>query len=270
MNIKIDKPLYINEKGKRDNNEDCIFPFPNQATENDKLFLVCDGVGGLEKGEVASNLACTSFAEYFANNKISISNEIEILNAFNYVQQKFDEHIAKEPSTKGFGTTLTLLHKHENGCTVSHCGDSRVYQIRDNQIIFKTTDHTAVNDLLKQGIITLEEAAAQSKTSRITRAIQGNTVQRTKPDIQIITDIQKDDYFVLCSDGVHGCLTDSDFTDILSANQPDNEKLETIKILCEANSNDNFSLYLLRVQEIELEKDDTVFDSIFNFAKKLF
>ena len=103
MNITIDKPLFLNEKGKRKNNEDCIFPSPNKATENDTLFLVCDGIGGLDKGEVASSLACISFAEYFANYNIVKSSEVEILDAFTFVQQKFDAQIEKEPSIKVFG-----------------------------------------------------------------------------------------------------------------------------------------------------------------------
>jgi len=270
MNIKIDKPIYLNEKGKRDNNEDCIFPFPNQADENNTLFLVCDGVGGLQKGEIASKLACTSFVEYFENNKIIISTETEILNGFAFVQQKFDDYITSEPTAKGMGTTLTLLHLHQNGCTVAHCGDSRIYQIRNEQILFKTIDHNATNDLLKQGIITPEEAAQQPKTNRITRAIQGNSVQRTKPDIQIITDIQTNDYFVLCSDGVYGCLSDNELVDILTAKQTENEKLETIKILCEANSNDNFSAYILKISEINTEKETNILDKFFNFTKKIF
>jgi len=270
MKILINKPLYLNETGKRENNEDCIFPFPNQATENDTLFIVCDGVGGLAKGEIASKLACDSFAQYFENNNIVTSSETEILNAFAFVQQKFDEYITNQPTAKGMGTTLTLLHLHENGCTVAHCGDSRIYQIRKNQIIFKTIDHNATNDLLKQGIITPEEAAEQPKTNRITRAIQGNLVQRTKPDIQIISDIQTDDYFVLCSDGVYGCLADNELVEILTANQTENEKLETIKILCEANSNDNFSIYIIKISEINTEKETNILNKFFNFTKKIF
>jgi protein phosphatase len=250
MNIKLYPPLYLNEKGKRDNNEDSIFPLPQMVSENDTLFVVCDGVGGIDKGEVASHLACESFAEYFEQNHITISSEQEILSAFAYVQQQFDEYILKEPSAKGFGTTLVLLHTHQNGLTVAHCGDSRFYQIRENKIIFKTVDHTPVNDLVKNGIITPEEAALYPKSSRISRAIQGNIVQRTKPDVQLISDLKVNDYLVLCSDGIYGCMSDNDFVDILTANNLETEKLETIKTLCNANSNDNFSLYLLKIKEI--------------------
>jgi len=268
MKITIQTPLYINEKGKRQNNEDCIYPFPQTATESSTLFLVCDGVGGLAKGEVASNLACTSFAAFFSENNIETSNHNTIMEAFNFVQQQFDDQIEKEPAIKGFGTTLTLLHLHQNGATVAHCGDSRVYHFRNREIIFKTTDHNAVNDLLKAGIITPEEAAQQPRTNKITRAMQGNKVMQTKPDIHTITNLQENDYFLLCSDGVHGCMEDTDFIDIIFSNQTPNEKIDTVKTLCEANSNDNFSLYLIKISDIYKEKNFSIFNFFSNIVKK--
>lgn len=251
MEIKIFQPLFLNEKGKRDNNEDSIFPFPQQASDEDKLFIVCDGVGGVDKGEVASHLACTEFSNYFVQNKIIESSEQTIFDAFAYVQQKFDDYIAEEPSAKGFGTTLVLLHFHKNGITVAHCGDSRLYQIRENKIIFTTTDHTPVNELVRNGILTPEEAAQKPKSSRISRAIQGNSVMRTKPDTEIINNLKENDYLFLCSDGIHGSVSDNELVDIFSANISETEKSNTIKTLCEANSNDNYSIYILKIKEVQ-------------------
>lgn len=254
MKIDIYKPLCLNEKGKRDNNEDSIFPAIINAEENNSLFIVCDGVGGAEKGEIASDLACTAFAGFFADNNIVVSAKQEILDAFMYVQTKFDKYFEDTPAAKGMGTTLVLFHLHNNGVTVAHCGDSRFYHIRANKILYKTTDHTPINDLLKLGIITPEEAEQSPKSSRISRAIQGNSVQRTKPDVFCFNDILINDYLLICSDGVHGCITDNDMLEILTAKQNDSEKIETIKTLCEANSNDNFSLILVRIKNISTQK----------------
>lgn len=274
MKITLHKPQYLNEKGKRDNNEDSIYPMPSEATVNDRLFLVCDGVGGLDKGEIASRMACDYFALYFMDNPVQNSNKVlseaEVLNAFKYVQQQFDAHFEIQPESKGMATTLTLLYITNESIIIAHCGDSRVYHIRGNQILFCTEDHTPVNDLLKQGIITPEEAAEQPKSSKISRAIQGNSVQRTKPDVKKISDIQTGDYFMLSTDGVHGSISDFELTEILSANQTEQEKTDTIRELCEANSHDNYSMYLLKINNIEKknETQNKFLNNITKFIKK--
>jgi protein phosphatase len=103
---------------------------------------------------------------------------------------------------------------------------------------------------VRQGVITAEEAASRPKTNRITRAIQGHTVQKTKPDIHFISDIEEGDLFFLCSDGILEAVSDADLTDILSSAQTLNEKMEIIHQICEANSRDNFSAYLIEVDAV--------------------
>jgi protein phosphatase len=252
MEIRLNPPLFLNEKGKRENNEDSIFPLPGKGTAADRLFIVCDGVGGAAKGEVASRLACDSLAAYFSKNKTHPGKAV-ILEAFDYTQQQFDEYLQNEPLAKGMGTTLVMLLIHDHGLTVAHCGDSRFYHFRQNMIIWKTLDHNITNEFVRQGVITAEEAASRPKTNRITRAIQGHTVQKTKPDIHFIGDVEPDDLFFLCSDGVFEALSDSDLTDILSSNQTLNEKMEIIHQICEANSRDNFSAYLIQVNDVSSE-----------------
>ena len=167
------------------------------------------------------------------------------------------------------GTTMTLLFFAPTGAVLAHCGDSRIYHIRNNQVLFCTVDHTIVNELLRQEIITPEEAASQPKSNHISRAIQGNTVQRTKPDIHIITEITPNDYFLLCSDGVHGAISDTELTDILYSNQSEGEKLEVIHSLCEANSKDNYSVYLLKVKTVDADNKPQVIKKLINFIKNI-
>ncbi len=252
MKIEIHKPLSLNEQGKRANNEDTIYP--SEATPENNLFIVCDGMGGAEQGEVASFIVCKSFAEYFADKKITISTQKVINDALEETQVVMDEYLEKTPEARGMGTTLTLLHLHEHGATLAHCGDSRIYHVRNEEILFCTEDHSVVNQLLKQGIITPEEAA-ESNNNRITRAIQGNSVRKTKADVEQITDIRAGDYFLLCSDGVNESISDEEIPQILSTDQTDAEKLADIKNLCDANSRDNFSLYLVHIKSVEKEKE---------------
>lgn len=249
MEIRLNPPLFLNEKGKRENNEDSIFPMPGKGTAADRLFIVCDGVGGAAKGEIASRLACDSLSAYFSKHQIQ-AGEAAILEAFDFTQNQFDEYLQKQPAAKGMGTTLVMMQIHEQGLTVAHCGDSRFYHFRKNRIIWQTLDHNLTNELVRQGVITAEEAASRPKTNRITRAIQGHTVQRTKPDIHFISDIQEGDLFFLCSDGILEAVSDAELTDVLSSQQTLNEKMEIIHQICEANSRDNFSAYLIEVDAV--------------------
>lgn len=249
MEIRLNPPLFLNEKGKRENNEDSIFPMPGKVTAEDRLFIVCDGVGGAAKGEVASRLACDSLSAYFSKHQKQ-ADEAAILEAFDFTQNQFDDYLLKQPAAKGMGTTLVMMLVHELGLTVAHCGDSRFYHFRKNRIIWQTLDHNITNELVRQGVITAEEAASRPKTNRITRAIQGHTVQKTKPDIHFISDIEEGDLFFLCSDGILEAVSDADLTDILSSAQTLNEKMEIIHQICEANSRDNFSAYLIEVDAV--------------------
>ena len=255
MKILINQPLSLNEIGKRKNQEDSIFPPATLMQSslwksNADIFVVCDGVGGLNKGEIASELACNKFAGNIPAPKFGASTQETILQAFEKTQNAFDEYIDANPEAKGMATTLVAVHIHEEGLTVTQCGDSRFYHIRYEKTLWQTEDHTMINELIKAGVMTLEEAK-ESKSNKISRAIQGNNVKKTKPDIHFITDIQKDDYLFLCSDGVSGSITDTELSAILSAEETNQEKMQTINTLCEANSADNYSAYLIQIEEVE-------------------
>ena len=247
MARKIANALYFSEKGRRSNNEDCIFPFPGEPVIPENLFIVCDGVGGAEKGEVASHLACESMAKWFAHNAPKSVNEALVLEAFAFTRQQFDAYLNDHPEAQSMGTTLVLVHFNEDGCTVAHCGDSRLYHIRGNRILWKTMDHTPVNEMLRRGTITPEEARNSPRTSIISRAIQGRPHSVSHPETTILSDIQPEDCFLLCSDGVWECFSNNDLVSLLSASGSDEDKIQTIKTLCEADSRDNYSAWFIRI-----------------------
>ncbi len=244
----ISSPVALHEIGKRDNNEDYILPEMGKASANTHLFIVCDGIGGHEKGEVASRLAATSFERYFNQNPVTSSDKQYIDNAFSFVQAEFDAYIDENPEAKGMGTTLTLLHIHSEGITAAHCGDSRIYQLRNNQILWKTEDHSYVNELLSRNIITPEEAVNHPQRNVISRAIMGKSVKDTEAEVAIITDIHEGDYFFLCTDGVQESISDEQLTEIISLPIADDAKMEKIRLACQEHSKDNHSAYLLKVQ----------------------
>lgn len=264
MKIEIYLPLAIHQVGQRENNEDAVYPLLGNATVNDKLFLVCDGVGGAAKGEVASQLAIQSFADYFSKNTISVSDQNAINQALDAVQDEFDVYIEANPTAKGMGCTLTLLHLHEGGASIAHAGDSRVYHVRNGKIQWQTEDHKMVSEMLKAGVLTPEQAANHPQSNIISRAIQGKTVKPVKADFKLIENIEPNDYFFMCTDGVLESISDDLLENIIGNAEKDEEKIKLIQQICQGQSSDNFSAYLIKIRAIDeaenIEKEEVIID----------
>ena len=235
--IKITKQGYITELGKRVNNED------NCGYISGSAFVVCDGVGGAEKGEIASDITTRCFIESFQENPVADANDV-----LQIAEDKLSRYIEQNPDAMGMATTLTLSHIRENEIYVAWCGDSRVYQFRRGQIVFKTTDHSWVNEALKSGIITPEEAINHPKSNIITRAVQG-THKPTSADTVLLTDIQQGDIFMHCTDGVLESWTDDDLSALFASENEPEKILQVIKEECSKYSKDNFTAIVYLVDE---------------------
>lgn len=246
LNIK-----HIFELGKRDNQEDCMYPLPGEATNDERLFIVCDGMGGHDSGEVASRTVCEALSE-----RVLAACEPEEL----FTEEMFEEALSATydvldtkdtGARKKMGTTMTFLKFHAGGCMMAHIGDSRIYHIRGGKILFQTSDHSLVNDFVKAELITPEQAKTHPQRNVITRAMQPLMESRSKADKYLTTDIQAGDYFFLCTDGMIEHIEDEDFATILSNNEwTDDEKKEEL-IRRSAESKDNHAAYLIHVLEVE-------------------
>ncbi len=246
----------IMELGKRKNQEDCMFPNFGEANTSNRVFIVCDGMGGHAKGEVASETICKSLGEATSSNTSEIFTE----NAFHTALQSAYETLDLKDDgedEKKMGTTLTFLKLHSEGATIAHIGDSRVYHIRPGidatrtQIIFQTTDHSLLNDLIKSGDFTPEEAAAVAPKNVITRAIQPNMAQRAAADIHHTSDIQAEDCFMLCSDGILEQLSNENIQHLFSSQTGDfAAKTELLKQLT-AENRDNHTAIIVHITSVE-------------------
>ena len=182
MKIELYPPLPIHELGQRPNQEDSLYPLADEATTEDRLFIVCDGMGGYEKGEVASQTVCQVLGKWFQDNAIPETPLVdELLHlALETAYQELDRY--DNGSVMNLGTTLTLLYIHRHGITAAHIGDSRIYHIRptnsfqnnnDNRKLrYISRDHSLVFDLFQSGEITYEEMLNHPKKNVITRAIR--------------------------------------------------------------------------------------------------
>jgi PPM family protein phosphatase len=250
MKIEIAPPCSLHGLGKRTNNEDNLFPAFQTATPNDRLFLVCDGVGGSEKGEIASQITCKAIPEWYSRNRISVSDDQVVHNAVGFAKAEIEAYLRNNPGSEGMATTLTLLHLHENGATVAHIGDSRVYHIRNGKILWKTKDHSYVNNLVEAGVITETEALNHPQRNVIMRALHGKD-SSSLADVNTISQLEPGDYFFLCSDGIMEGISETELTEILGAAASDKAKIDVIEKKCTELSNDNFTAYLIRMQTIE-------------------
>lgn len=250
--MKLGMPYALNEIGGRSNQEDSIYPAKGEANGSSRLFLVCDGMGGHENGEVASGLVCSTFAANLAN----IDHEEFTVDMFNYaLNAAYDALDREDPnpeSMRKMGTTLTFLHLNDHEVVVAHMGDSRVYHVRPserNPILYQSSDHSLVNELVRAEIITPEEALTHPRRNVITRAMQPRLETRHNADVRTFNDVMAGDYFFLCSDGVTETITNDILVDILRREVSDAEKIEAIRALCAESSRDNFSAYLVPIAE---------------------
>lgn len=255
MKFKI-KAYNLQELGQRTNQEDSLFPALGKSTSDDRLFVLCDGMGGHEKGEVASATVCETLSHVI----LSAWHPGEVLSDELFLQALSAAYDALDAKDNGeerkMGTTLTFLCLHTSGATVAHIGDSRIYQLRPAsknspaRIVFHTQDHSLVNDLVKIGEITEEEAKHHPQKNVITRAMQPCQEHRAKADIAHLTDILSGDYFYMCSDGMLEEASDENILNIITKpNATDEQKLEMLRNVTEENK-DNHTAHLIHIEKV--------------------
>jgi protein phosphatase len=246
---EISKVFSYSGIGKRSNNED------SYSCSESNFFLVCDGVGGAEKGEVASSIVTNEFSSIFNSNSDS-----DIEQALRAVEYKLTEHINAHPESMGMATTLTFSQLRNDGLLIAWVGDSRVYQFREGKIIFQTTDHSWVNDALRAGMITEEEAVNHPKSNIITRAVQGEH-KPVEIDFKIIKDLKDGDFIFQCSDGVLEAWSNEELEELFGSNFDGNELLKSIELKCADISRDNNTAILYQIKSDNKIEHQNIIDS---------
>ncbi|MDE6216086.1 protein phosphatase 2C domain-containing protein [Bacteroides sp.] len=255
--ITIRQPLSFTEIGQKDNQEDYIFP--SLADEETRVFIMCDGMGGHDNGEVASMTAANALGNYLSScSAIDIPVfETGLAKAYDALDN-IDTNSLKKP-----GTTMTCLCLNEDNYLVAHIGDSRIYHIRPSLynfntkrggILYQSSDHSLVNDLLKAGELTEDEAKDFPQKNIITRAMQPHLAKRYKADVYTFDDIQGGDYFFMCSDGILERLSNEALCEILAQdNLSDELKLAKIKSICENKTKDNYTCWLIPIDKTNVK-----------------
>jgi len=259
------------DKGKvRPRNEDFLAYFD---TINGHVFAVCDGMGGHNAGEVASELAIESVGEYF--NEAYYTNPFEAVEeAILYANQMVRRHAVGNNYLHGMGTTLVLALIRDDRVYYGHAGDSRLYLYKNKILDQMTVDHSYVQQLLDKGQITEKEAINHPQRSEITRAL--GLSSSFEPEISPKAIIpQDDDILILCSDGLYNMVDNEELTGILDNSQNLNEK--ALKLIGKANKKgglDNISIQIIKFHNLIIEEEaeedaiQPIFESIRNLLKK--
>lgn len=219
--------LATSDKGMvREMNQDYYYISKPDSEYN--LYILADGMGGYNGGEIASSLAVNSVEEYIRKN----INNIEIINretlqklikdSMEYANKVVHEKSKTDINLSEMGTTLEVCLIYNNKVYIGHIGDSRVYRIRKNIIRKLTTDHSYVEKLVRDGTITKEEACHHPKKNMLIKAL--GCEEHIEPDI-LVKGFLKDDVLLMCSDGLTNLLNDKEIYDVIINNMENADKL---------------------------------------------
>jgi PPM family protein phosphatase len=239
----------------RDHNEDCIESRPEVG-----LYVLADGMGGYNAGEVASGMATALIADGVQEAwSVRELDKLDRDTAKKKAETTLAEHIARanvaifntsqnNPECAGMGTTLVVCLFYDDFLAVAHIGDSRLYRLRGEAMEQVTRDHSLLQEQLDSGLITPEEAKLSQNKNLVTRALGIDPT--VEPEIHVY-ETKPDDIFLLCSDGLSDMVEDEEIR-LTMLTLKTNPTLTVQQLVQAANDNggrDNISAMLIRVAE---------------------
>jgi protein phosphatase len=228
---------------QRRGNEDCALARP-------PVFVVADGMGGAQAGEVAAGIAVEAFAQGLPG---SGTVEQRLASRAREANRRIFDIASTQRERAGMGTTLTAAYLDESQLAIAHVGDSRAYLFRDGALTRLTQDHSLVDELVRRGKLTEEEAAEHPQRSIITRALG------PEPDVDVDTwtyQVQAGDLLLLCSDGLTSMVSEERVTEILARSQGlESAAQALINEANRAGGRDNITVVLVRLEDVQSSAD---------------
>jgi len=236
----------------RENNEDKFdFYEPDEEpllAARGSVYLVCDGMGGHNAGQIASELAAKQFlhAYYHLGGTAQEAARHAILQAHHYIA----EMASKIPSRYGMGTTLTALILKQDEGILAHVGDSRCYRLREGAFEQLSRDHTLVARLVEQGILTPEQAKYHPQRNVIRQAVGvADPSEPLEPDIETFA-LQAGDLYLLCSDGLTDMVDDAEIEAILRDEPPTRAAWRLVDRALANGGRDNITVVLVQILQL--------------------
>jgi serine/threonine protein phosphatase PrpC len=214
------------------------------------LFVVADGMGGAQAGEVASSVAVQSFSDGLDD---SSDPEGSLIARVEQANSRINELSRTNAQHAGMGTTITAVYVGEQDVFIAHVGDSRAYCLRDGEMLRLTDDHSLVDELIRQGKLTPEEAEEHPQRSVITRALG--------PEATVEVDVRSfrgrpGDVYLLCSDGLTTMLSENELLELLVSHGDLRDGGEALIAAANAaGGKDNITVVLLRLEEVLTEAE---------------
>jgi protein phosphatase len=221
---------------RRSNNEDALLVLPKY-----NIYMVADGVGGHNSGEVASRRAVSGVERFLARNPVGDAHRSErpdaalmeyFLRCFREINADICALSAAETANRGMATTAVLAHILRDRLFVVNVGDSRAYMIRSGGISRITADHSVVGVMIARGELTEDEARVHPRKNEITRAL--GAAADILPDF-FVTELLRGDRILMCTDGLYGELSDRDICHIVSQGESLNETCRMLVAGANAN-----------------------------------
>ncbi|MFQ5571974.1 MAG: Stp1/IreP family PP2C-type Ser/Thr phosphatase [Rhodothermales bacterium] len=235
----------------REVNEDAIrFVKPSESERGEAkgmLALVADGMGGHAAGEVASRMAVDIISRLYYESDKQPTEALD--EAFHAANKAINEAVHNDAALEGMGTTCTAVVLHKGRAISAHVGDSRLYLIRNGSIYIMSEDHSLVREMVKNGVITQEEARRHEDKNVILRALG------IQPEVEVAMwsqpfRVQIGDQLLLCSDGLSDLVEDDEIKQAVLAADPHGAGQHLIALAKERGGYDNISVGILRLQEI--------------------
>jgi len=256
--LEIEFGQYTNPGKVRDHNEDymgCVLPdsystdAPDRRQSHGWLFALADGVGGHQMGELASETAVESVLAGFRK---APANEAYAGLLARLVQQANSDVIETAASSgnhaSGMATTLVLCALRHDRAVIAHIGDSRCYQIRGGHIAQQTRDHTLVNDQVRMGLLSRNEAEEANTRHILSRSLGKDFF--VSADITT-TMLLPGDVLLLCSDGVHNSLPEEEMVSLAAMGTAQEAAMAMVNRAIELDGSDNASMQLIRIKDVE-------------------
>ena len=234
------------DKGNvRETNEDYFYI--SNSLDQIQLFLLADGMGGYNGGEIASQLAIQTAKNYIENNFKDIEKDrdsiIQLLgSSMEYANMVVYEKAKENPELQGMGTTLEICLIYNNKAYIGHVGDSRIYRVRKQFIRKLTQDHSYVQKLVKEGTITKEQAEHHPQKNMLMKALGCNAF--VEPDV-MVKGFLKDDILIMCSDGLSNMVDQQTIYEMASKNIEQATK-DLVELAKDRGGYDNITVVIIK------------------------
>lgn len=215
------------------------------------IFVVCDGMGGAAGGEIASRIAVDTVLERMCSDGAAEHAREALHEGIAEANRAVLERADREPGLFGMGTTLVAMVLCGKSAIIAHAGDSRCYQLRQGRLERRTHDHSLVDEQIRLGSMTREEAERSPFRSVITRAVG---TQQTVTEEIVEADVEPGDLFLLCTDGLTREVNETSIRDVLASERdPAIAVHRLVEAANEAGGHDNITTLLVRIPEEEHE-----------------